>query len=189
MNGFGTGPASELTATVSGADASYSRTITDAQPELYWRLGETSGTLAADASGHGRTGLLASPASDRKHTGGLANDPDGGLVDGRAWYSSSYDLLRVPTAAGLPTGDRTVEGWVWSDNAGARLISYGDFSVEVTERGLVVGGTALNLPRRRPAAVDGQPLAPHRGHGTRGQRSPAISTGNCSRARPRPSTR
>ena len=46
----------------------------------------------------------------------------------------------------MPTGDRTAEAWIWSDNAGARPIAYGDFSFEVTERGISVGGTALNLP-------------------------------------------
>src|SRR6478735_10133385 len=46
----------------------------------------------------------------------------------------------------MPTGDRTLEAWIWSDNAGARPIAYGDFSFEVTERGISVGGTTLSLP-------------------------------------------
>src|SRR6478735_1455442 len=45
----------------------------------------------------------------------------------------------------MPTGDRTLEAWIWSDNAGARPIAYGDFSFEVAERGISVGGATLTL--------------------------------------------
>ena len=48
---------------------------------------------------------------------------------------------------------------MWSDNAGARPIAYGDFSVEVAERGLIVGGTHLDLP-----ASDNRRLTDSRWH-------------------------
>lgn len=41
---------------VGVASAGYFETITAAGPEGYWRLGEASGTSAADASGHTHTG-------------------------------------------------------------------------------------------------------------------------------------
>ena len=96
--------------------------------------------------------------------GALAGDADGAKTDGRGRYEGSYDLIRAPLAAGLPTGDRTVEAWVWSDNAGARLIAYGDFSVELDTRAIVVGGTALELPPDDDRQPRRRPLAPRRGH-------------------------
>src|ERR1044072_1807686 len=43
--------------------------ITNKQPIIYWRLGDTSGTTAADASGNSRTGTYQNtPTLDRKRT-------------------------------------------------------------------------------------------------------------------------
>ncbi len=97
----------------------YSDAVTAAQPELYWRLGETQGTTIADAAGHGHTATLAAAAADRTRTGALVGDADSALGGSVVYYGSSYDLIRMPAATGLPTGDRTLEAWVWADNAGA----------------------------------------------------------------------
>ena len=88
----------------------------------------------------------ATPANVVTKASGLLSDADSAFGDGRAWYSSAYDLIRAPLAAGLPTGDRTVEALVKADAPGARIVIYGDFGIEVNERGLLVGGVALNLP-------------------------------------------
>src|SRR6266508_349001 len=48
---------SAVSVTVASTDAGYSTTVKTDSPWEYWRLGEASGTTAADASGHGRTGL------------------------------------------------------------------------------------------------------------------------------------
>ncbi len=47
-----------VTITVTGRAAapSYSASVLADSPLAYWRLGEASGTTAADASGNGRTG-------------------------------------------------------------------------------------------------------------------------------------
>ena len=51
-----------ITATSSGGGTGYSQTVLADSPRAYWRLGEASGTSAADASGNGRTGsYVASP--------------------------------------------------------------------------------------------------------------------------------
>src|SRR4051794_5276188 len=113
----------------ASAWGSYSDTVLAGQPELYWRLGEAAGTTGADTSGHGHAATLTSPASDRTRPGALVGDADSALGGGVAWYGSSYDLIRLPAPSGLPTGDRTVEAWVWADNPGARLVNYGDFDV------------------------------------------------------------
>ena len=44
-------------------------------PAGYWRLGETAGTVAADASGNGRNGDYT-PVFVLNQTGLLAGDPD-----------------------------------------------------------------------------------------------------------------
>jgi hypothetical protein len=57
---------------VGVALAGYSGTVTDAGPEGYWRLGEASGTTAADASGNG-------------HAGSYVGSPTLGLAGGVVW--------------------------------------------------------------------------------------------------------
>lgn len=57
VNGWGTAGAAlggTATATVSGI--TYSSTLLALSPTMYWKLDETSGTAAADASGNGNTG-------------------------------------------------------------------------------------------------------------------------------------
>ena len=146
INGFGEGTVASVEADMGDESTTYAGAVTDDSPELYWRLGDASGTLVTDASGHGHQAAYAKPVEQRSRLSALAHDPDNAVQDGVVYYGSSYDLIRAPLAAGLPTGDRTVEAWVWSDNPGARVINYGDFSVEVAERGLITGGTHLDLP-------------------------------------------
>src|SRR4051812_41717668 len=147
INGFGVSDPVVIDTEMSN-DPTYVGAVTDDGPSLYWRLGEYDGTLVADSSGHGLQAQYTQPTTPRYHNGGLADghDGDGAKTDSRVWYDSAYDLIRAPLATGLPTGDRTVEAWVWSNNAGARVINYGDFNVEVNERGLTVGATTLTLP-------------------------------------------
>src|SRR3954468_11622736 len=124
--------------------AGYDQTVLADSPELYWRLGEQTGTTAADATAHHHDGVYAAEGATR--SGALANDADRAVADARPWYSSAYDLVSAD-AAGLPTAARTVEAWVSSDAPGARLIDYGGFSVAVDERALIVGTTRLSTPR------------------------------------------
>ena len=142
LNGFGSGPATSAAVDVPGEPSTYVSTVQADHPAAYWRL---DGTLVTDSSGHGRDALFTQ--APKPATGGLANDADGAVGDGVVWYGSSYDLIRAPLATGMPTGDRTLEAWVWSDNAGARVINYGDFDVSVEERAIVVSGTRLPVSR------------------------------------------
>ena len=146
INGFAAGPDATTDATVPGAASTYAGAVTNAAPQLYWRLGERSGTLVADASGHGRSAAYSQPADQRTLASGLTSDPDSSVGAGVVWYGSAFDLIRSPLAAGLPTGNRTVEALVWADAPGAQLLSYGGFSVVEEDRGLAVGTTKLTLP-------------------------------------------
>src|SRR4051812_14422209 len=69
INGFSTGPDATAAATVTGAGTTYAGAVTDARPELYWRLGERSGSLPADASGHGHPAQLAAPGNQLTRAG------------------------------------------------------------------------------------------------------------------------
>ena len=128
--------------------ASYADTVLADAPEVYWRLGETAGTTAADRSGHGHIATFASPAEQRTRTGALVGDADAAVADGRVWYASSYNLLSVASASGLPGGAsaRTLEAWVLTDNAGPQIAAWGDFGVSIEERAIVVAGKRLSLP-------------------------------------------
>ena len=87
INGFGPGAPVETTATVTGLATTYAGAVTGDAPELYWRLGERSGTLVADASGRGHVAAYASPADQRTVAGGLISDTgDRAVQDARASY-------------------------------------------------------------------------------------------------------
>ncbi len=138
FNGFGEGPAGTLDVDVPGAATTYASLVNAEHPALFWRMSEKSGTAAADASGHGLTGSYADDAASVTHAGALAGDPDHGIFNQYEYYE--HDMLSAPSAAGLPTGDRTVEGWVIASGPGAQLIGYGDFTVTLDTRALVVAG-------------------------------------------------
>ena len=116
--------------TIDGA-ATYVGAVTGDAARAVLAPRREDGTLVADASGHGHVARLQPPGDERNRTGARRPTPTAAKTDGRVWYDSSYDLIRAPLADGPADGrPRTVEAWVWSDNAGARLINYGDFSVE-----------------------------------------------------------
>src|ERR1700704_333500 len=56
------------------AASPYADAVLADQPAAYWRLGETSGSTAADASGKGHTGWLLGVSGGAR--GALVGDPD-----------------------------------------------------------------------------------------------------------------
>lgn len=76
---FTCGPALFGSAPSSGY-ASYPQAVLADGPELYWRLNETSGTVAADSSGNGRAGLYTEDASLLTAAGLLASSADKGIL-------------------------------------------------------------------------------------------------------------
>lgn len=64
-----------------GSGSPYADAVLADSPLLYWRLGETSGTDAVDASGNGNDGTYTSPDM---HTAGLLADGNGAaaIIDG-----------------------------------------------------------------------------------------------------------
>jgi hypothetical protein len=91
----------------------------------YWRLGERSGTTAADQAG-GNAGA---------YTGGVTLGAPGAVTDGdtAALFDGSSGYVNVPSSANLAlTGDMTSEAWV-------KPTDYGNYNG-------IVGKTRGNLP-------------------------------------------
>src|SRR2546421_10125355 len=87
----------------------YSGTILADSPIAYWRLGETSGITAADASGHGNAGTYAGAAGAYTlgQAGALFGDADPATkLDGQAGH------VVVPNSAGLQTNQVSIELWI-----------------------------------------------------------------------------
>jgi hypothetical protein len=97
-----------VTITVTGGGgASYSSTVLADSPLAYWRLGESSGATAADASGNGRTGnYVNSPTLGAG--GALGSDPNTA-----ASFNGIDEYVNVPYAAALNPAQVTVEAWAY----------------------------------------------------------------------------
>lgn len=78
------------------ATARYESTVLSNKPALYWRLGEASGTTAADASGHERTGtyhgspILGLPGANGQDSDTQVKFNDGAAQDWVGWNTGSH---------------------------------------------------------------------------------------------------
>lgn len=88
---------------VAAAGSPYSTAILAHSPALYWRLGESSGTTAADASGNGRTGTYTAAI-----TLGSTSLVTGDANTAVTMTGAGHRLTRAYDATFM-TGDRTVE--------------------------------------------------------------------------------
>ncbi len=100
----------------------YAEAVSGDAPLAFWRLGETSGTSAADASGNGRTGTYG---------GGVTLGAAGAIADGDAAVTMDGNddhLIRNPFG-GFPGGAISVEFWVKGTNT---TKAGGVFSYEIS---------------------------------------------------------
>jgi beta-N-acetylglucosaminidase/Concanavalin A-like lectin/glucanases superfamily/Hyaluronidase post-catalytic domain-like/Glycosyl hydrolase family 20, domain 2 len=96
----------DATVEVGTASAqSYPDLVLSHSPGGYWRLGDSSGTVAADSSGHGDPGTYETGVT-------LAQPgPLPGSADASALFDGGY--VSVPNSAAIsPTGPFTLEAWV-----------------------------------------------------------------------------
>jgi len=140
------------------SSSGYRAAVTGDGPVGYWRLGESSGTSAADAAGSNtgtyRNGVATGAA-------GLTSD----TADRAASFDGANDSVAVPGAAGLsPATTVTVEAWIRPTT----LPGAGNFASVVTKAesySLQFNGprleftTMLNGARRRVQAAAGAIVA------------------------------
>lgn len=88
----------------------YKATVLADSPVGYWRLGEASGTNAADSSGNGNTGTYTGGVT-LGQPGAIQADPDG-LVNAAALFDGSSGYVQGPTAP-VFTSAITAEGWFY----------------------------------------------------------------------------
>ncbi len=95
------------TYTSQGGGSSYSSTVLADSPLAYWRLGEASGSSAADASGNGRSGsYLNTPSLGQ--AGALTGDANSAVG-----FNGSDEYVNVPYTAALNPSQFTVEAWAY----------------------------------------------------------------------------
>jgi hypothetical protein len=101
----------------------YAATIAVDTPAIFWRLGESSGTTAVDASGFTHNGTYAATGVALGGAGALVNDTDTAVtLDGVA------GAIQETSGAGAPVGSsaRSVEVWFKTTTATAQpLFNYG----------------------------------------------------------------
>ncbi|WP_435189075.1 LamG-like jellyroll fold domain-containing protein [Streptomyces sp. bgisy126] len=100
----------------------YRTTVLDADPFAYWRLGETSGTLAADAidANQGRYN-----ATYRNVT--LGGSPVlAGSTQKTATFNGTTSYVEMPSAPGATPSYTSVSLWFKTTQAGGVLFYYGD---------------------------------------------------------------
>jgi FtsP/CotA-like multicopper oxidase with cupredoxin domain len=105
--GGGTGATATATGAVDAVSVpnSYASTTLANAPTGYWRLGDTGGTTAADASGHGNTGTLTGSVTEGAT--GLIIGPDTAMT-----FNGPFGSINVGNAASLQSSAGTLEAWV-----------------------------------------------------------------------------
>ena len=120
-----------LTITVSsgGGSPGYAQAVLADNPLAYWRLGETAGTVAADASSGGRAGAYF----------GVPSLGAAGALNGDANTAVGFDGLgqrmEVPFAAALNGAQFTAEAWVFPTGGAGRyrgVVSNRDYAAGVS---------------------------------------------------------
>jgi Concanavalin A-like lectin/glucanases superfamily/Fibronectin type III domain len=135
-NSLGSGPASSASnaVTVTGQTYPYAGTVLGDNPSAYWRLGESSGTSAVDATGHGNAAIYAGGYTQGQ-PGGPLGDPDPAVaLNGSTGWVSTGNLPSLQV-----TGALTLEAWVkfTSTSAVQVIVNKGD--------GVSAGGSAYEL--------------------------------------------
>ncbi|MFJ1616804.1 LamG-like jellyroll fold domain-containing protein [Streptomyces sp. NPDC088249] len=100
----------------------YRTTVLDADPYAYWRLGETSGTVAADTV----------DLNQGKYNGLYRNvtlggtGPLAGSTQKAATFNGTTSYVEIPSAPGATPSYTTVSLWFKTTQAGGVLFYYGD---------------------------------------------------------------
>jgi Concanavalin A-like lectin/glucanases superfamily len=127
--------ANSAAVTVASATAPYRSQVSADFPSFYWRLGENSGSTAADATGHGRTGTYQSGVT-KGVAGALSNDADtavrlSGTSTGRVTSNTNTSAVSATSAP----QSFSVEAWFrTATTAGGKLIGLGNSQTGTSSR-------------------------------------------------------
>jgi Concanavalin A-like lectin/glucanases superfamily/Bacterial Ig-like domain len=100
------------------AASPYKDAVMADSPRAYWRLGETSGTVAKDVSGNGNDGTYVNGVA-LGQPGRIMGDPDTSVN-----FDGVNDYMTVPNSSSLNiTGAVTVEAWVKRAKSGWQVIA------------------------------------------------------------------
>ena len=138
-NAGNTGQSAAVTFTAAAPDLTAYRSVVIAdEPSAYWRLGETSGTVAVNAIG----------APNGEYRGGVALGQPGALStdsNAAAGFDGVNDTVRMPDAAALdPTGSLSIEAWVRPTSTAT--------AATLAPQGGPVHGPPARLTARSPSA-------------------------------------
>jgi hypothetical protein len=141
--------ATSVTVAGGGVTPSYRDTVIGDSPSQYLRLGEASGTAAADASGNGRTGLYQGTVTFGQ-AGAIAGDANTAVLLAGSGTTNGYVTQQSTTATTNPT-TFSVELWLKTGTTtGGKLIGFGsgrtgtsaqyDRHIYMTDTGTLVFG-------------------------------------------------
>jgi hypothetical protein len=112
--------ANSPTVTVASANAQYRDQVAADFPSFYWRLGESSGTTAADATGQGQTGTYQS-GTTLGQPGALTNDSNtAALFNGSTGRVTSNSSAINPQTFSVEVWFRT------TTTRGGKLVGFGN---------------------------------------------------------------
>jgi len=148
------GPAPLRLGTTAQASATYSQSVLADSPAVYYRLGEGSGTTAADSSGNGRNGAYLSGA--QLGIAGATGDGD------TAINVNNATAVQYQAGTGVPIGNsaRTVEFWTSLTSGGSMRISYGSqstkqaFGIAVLSDTVYVSAYGYDIPIPTPFKIE-----------------------------------
>jgi hypothetical protein len=122
---------------------SYSGAILADAPNIYYRLGESSGTTASDSSGNGHNATYASSGVSLGAAGAIVNDTDTAIT-----LNGTTGAVQEASGAGVPTGfaNRSVEAWFKTTAAtDMPIVAYGTPGIANQYFGVYVNGTAIEV--------------------------------------------
>jgi alpha-galactosidase len=121
---------------VGAPNPPFARTVANEQPVGWWRLGESSGSVAADSSGHGNAGTIYLAGTTLGSAGAIGGDSDGAIeFDNTGSDHNSYIDLGNPQELQIDAG--SVETWVKTTNTEtdgqAVAIKWGAYGIFLSE--------------------------------------------------------
>src|SRR5947209_10313782 len=158
INAYGNGLTRASNAvTPSGPATTYASTVIGDHPSIYFRLGEQSGSVAADSSGNQHTAVYATPAPALGASGAIIGDTDTAVT-----ATTTNPTIAMLQPDGLPAGNtpRSIEAWVnlpTTTTGQAALPGYGapgtdnsfNLAVDPHHILLTTGGDDLTFPLPR----------------------------------------